>query len=138
MLKQLKTSHFNADDQDANNTSGSDPSDNNSGQSSFDSSNPFGGDTLSWGPRPFYVDAGSQSHLNWGAGFQPSPAVASGNSSASSPSAASWSSSGASTAASSVSSAASVTSGGSFSGGSTIVSTPGSRLVFDNTYDPNL
>ena len=38
MFKQLKTSHFNADDQDANNSSGSDSFDQDSGQSPFDSS----------------------------------------------------------------------------------------------------
>ena len=129
MFKQLKTSQFNADNQDGDNSSEDD-----SGQSSFDSPNPFDDGTLDWSPRAFYVETGSQSHLGWGAGFPPSPAVASGSNSASSPSAPSWSPSGASTA---VSSAASVTTGASSGGGSTIVSTSGSGLVFDNTYTSN-
>ena len=134
MFNQLKTSHFNADDQDANNSPGSDLFDQDNGQSPFDSSNPFGGDALDSAPRAFYVDTGSQSQMNWGAGFQPSPAAGSGSNSAAPPSAASWASSGGSTASSSASSAASGASGSS-GGSPAVVSTPGSGLVFDNTYD---
>ena len=149
MLKQLKTSQFNADNQDADNSWQSDSSDDDSGQSSFDSPNPFDDGTLDWSPRAFYVDTGSQSHLGWGAGFPPSPTFASGNNSASSLSDASSLLPGASAAAAnapSVSSAASASSvlsaagssalseGSGSSGGSVVVSTPGSGLVFDNTY----
>src|SRR5271157_5574816 len=136
MFRLPKTSQFNIDNQDDDDSSQTDSSDDSS-QSWFDPSNPFGADTLDWSPRVFYVDANSQSHLGWGVGFPPSPAFASGSSSASSVSAPSWSSPGGSTAAanaSSVSSAASAASGSS--GDSTVVvSTSGSGLVFDNTYD---
>ena len=149
MFRQLKSSHFDADDQDADNSSGSAQSDNNNGQPLFELLEPIRRGHAEVGQEGHsHVDTGLQSHLDWAAGFPPSPAFATGSSAASSVSAAPSAppvastvvanTSSVSSAASSISSAASVTSGASSGGSSsTIVSTSGSGLVFNNTYTAN-
>ncbi len=129
MLKQLKTSHFNADDQNSDNSSQSDSSDNSGSQSAFDPSNAFSTNPLDWAPRAFSVDANLQSPFGWGAGFAASTAAAFGNSSSQSMSAASGSSPSGSVPS------GSAASGPSLGGSSQIVSMSGSGLVFNNTYD---
>jgi hypothetical protein len=155
MFKPLKTAKFNANGQDTDNSFPSDPSDEDNGQPSFDSFDQIGADRLDWATRQFGVETSAQWLLGWGGRVAPPAGSVSSDSSSSSVRAASHSAPGGSAAAASTSGlsapmslagagagsspgavpTATEASGFSSSGGSAIVSTPGSGLVFVNTYE---
>src|SRR5271169_766121 len=72
MLRLFNHRQFNVYDQDADNSSPSDSSEQDNGQSSFDSFDQLSSDTLAWTPMPFGVERGAPSFLGWGASLAPS------------------------------------------------------------------
>ena len=144
MLRLPKISQFNVNDQNDPNSSGLDLFDQNDGQPSVDSLDQFGtlSDAAAWSPWLFRAENSPQSFLGWGASvapfagfsggsFSPSTSAASASSSGSSP--ASGSSRGDSAPVASTAGLSSPTSAAS--GASVTISTPGSGLVFVNTYE---
>jgi hypothetical protein len=79
MFKLPKSSRLDAGDQDANNASTLDWFNQDDGESSFDSFNPFGTDALDWISRVYGGDPDSRRHSDWGASFALFPASAAGD-----------------------------------------------------------
>jgi hypothetical protein len=145
MFRLPKISQFNVNDQNDPNSSDLDSFDQNDGQPSFDSPDQFGTllDATGWSPWFFRAETSPQSFLGWGASVAPFAGFGSGDSFSPSASAASASSRGGSPASGSsrgasapVASMAGLSSPTSAaSGASVTISTPGSGLVFVNTYE---
>jgi hypothetical protein len=138
MLRPFNPRQFNVYDQDADNSSESDSSEQDNGQSSSDSFDQLSSDTLTWTPMPFGVEGSAPSFLGWGANLTPSAGSAPADGASPSASATLGSSPGGAAASGSSTDAAVATANAasvSSSGDSDpVVSTPGSGLVFDNTY----
>ncbi len=125
MFKQFNFHHWNVDGQDGDSSSLTDQS---NGQYSFDPFGQIGPDAQSWSPPLTGMGAGSFAHFGWGVGSTPTSTSSADSGSPSGSASGSSGSLGGSFASGGSSPS------GSAGGGTTTVSTPGSNLIFVNTY----
>ena len=139
MIRQINVHQWNAGSHDGDNSSPTNSVDQGNDQYSFNPFGQIGSDSLFWAARSYGVEKRLPAHFSWGAGSGPSPKA--GSAASASPSngapgslgvpGASGSSSGGGSAPT-----AAASSNSSSGNSSAPVSTPGSGLVFVNTYDP--